>query len=192
MWHSRWGVVDIRNKRGGGRGGVVCLVTGGQQAWTWNSPGTWLPLFPGAGCSIRGWSGGRMTYVCTVSCSRGYCSCVCCSFCGLIWFLLAVVGICVLIYWLLPQLIQIAVLQSATEQTCHLCPRLCLLVWCALFAKQPQFLTLLPSHHITHITWQEFNFSWPTVNISKKCIYKRLFLQFKLRDAAASSQGREH
>ena len=34
-----------------------------------------------------------MPSVCTVSCSRGYCSCVCCSFCGLIWFLLAVVGI---------------------------------------------------------------------------------------------------
>ena len=33
-----------------------------------------------------------MTYVCTVSCSRGCCSCVCCSFCGLICFLLAVVG----------------------------------------------------------------------------------------------------
>ena len=34
-----------------------------------------------------------MTYVCTVSCSRGCCSCVCCSFCGSICFLLAVVGI---------------------------------------------------------------------------------------------------
>ena len=34
-----------------------------------------------------------VTSVCTVSCSRGCCSCVCCSFCGLIWFLLAVVGI---------------------------------------------------------------------------------------------------
>ena len=76
-----------------GKGGVVCLVTGGQQAWTWNSAGTWLPLFPGTGCSIWGWSGGRMTSVCTVSCSRGCCSCVCCSFWGLVWFLLAVVGI---------------------------------------------------------------------------------------------------
>jgi len=28
---------------------VICLVTDGQLAWTWSSPGTWLPLFPGAG-----------------------------------------------------------------------------------------------------------------------------------------------
>ena len=40
---------------------------------------------------VRG--GGGMRYVCTVSCSRGCCSCVCCSFCGLICFLLAVVVI---------------------------------------------------------------------------------------------------
>ena len=31
-----------------------------------------------------------MTSVCSVSCSMGCCRCVCCSFCGLIWFLLAV------------------------------------------------------------------------------------------------------
>ena len=27
-------IVDGGSSRGGGRGGVVCLVTGGQQAWT--------------------------------------------------------------------------------------------------------------------------------------------------------------
>ena len=48
----------------------VCLVTGGQRAWTWNSPGTWLPLLPGAGCSIRGLSGGRMTSKIMTSCVK--------------------------------------------------------------------------------------------------------------------------
>ena len=83
-------------KQGGGEGeGVVC------RGYTYSEVGSkpgletvqGLPLFPGAGCPIRVWSGGRMTSVCTVSCTRGCCSCVCCSFCGLICFLLAVVGI---------------------------------------------------------------------------------------------------
>ena len=86
------GVVDIRNKRGWGRGGGLSGYRWAasldlKQSRDLAATISWGRLFH------SGMVRGKMTHVCTVSCSRGCCSCVYCSFCGLIWFLLAVVGI---------------------------------------------------------------------------------------------------
>ena len=44
------------------------IITGRRQAWTRNSPGTWLSLPSGATCSIQGWFWGKNDFAGTAFC----------------------------------------------------------------------------------------------------------------------------